>query len=94
MLKMNAGNETDLMLIIGKVLKANKVVVISGLFPIVLLCFHLRQFLVGAGISVAAGLPTFRGSEGLYHANKSQHCYGYEGNVEDLFSVSSLMVSV
>lgn len=91
---MNAENETDLMQIIAKVLQANKVVVISGLFLIVLLCFHPQQFLVGAGISVAAGLPTFRGAEGLYRANKSQYCYGYKGNVEDLFSVSSLGVFV
>jgi Sir2 family len=94
MLKMlSVKNDEDLREIVQKILKAKKVVVISGLFLIVPLSFQLQQCPAGAGISVAAGLPAFRGAEGLYHAKKSQHCYGYKGNIEDLFSVSSLKAS-
>jgi hypothetical protein len=91
---LNAENDADLMQIINMVLRANKVVVISGLFFSSLLSSQLQQYLVGAGISVAAGLPAFRGDEGLYRANKLRHCFGYKGNIENLFSVSSLRVSI
>jgi NAD-dependent SIR2 family protein deacetylase len=48
----------------------------------------------GAGISVAAGLPAFRGTGGLYHAKGLPYSHGYDGNIEDLFSLPVLMVSI
>jgi len=89
---LNAGDDTDVMQIIQQVLKANKVVVISGLLLLIGPFLPFQQCLAGAGISVAAGLPTFHGVEGLYNTKTSPHWNGYKGNMQDLFSVSSLQV--
>ena len=86
-------DDTREMEITGPLLSALRVVVITGLSSFLLLPASLMIF-PGAGISVAAGLPAFRGPGGLYYAREFPYSHGYDGNVEDLFSLPALMVSM
>jgi hypothetical protein len=76
---------------IGPLLGAQRVVVITSLSSFLLSSCIINDF-PGVGISVAAGLPAFRGPEGLYYARELPYSHGYDGNVEDLFSLPALMV--
>jgi hypothetical protein len=73
-------------------LKSKKIVVVCGNYYYHCKCNIVLTYSPGAGISVAAGIPSFRGGGGLYtHSSPFSQFSG--NNLVDLFTWSSLNVS-
>lgn|SRR6516164_4487551 len=89
---INISDNLTVMEIAQRILNAHKIVVITGMSPGHNVLVLLLESYPGAGISVSAGLPAFRGKEGLYSARGLLSCSGHQGNMEELFHVSVLKV--
>jgi hypothetical protein len=77
--------------VIDELTKAKKIVVICGILHSTLITSYSIYQHLGAGISVAAGIPSFRGAHGLYSA-KTFLPSSPQVNVVDLFSYQKLQV--
>ena len=78
---------SDVESMIGAILNAKAIVVICGMLQWPLVCIVCSVTIhIGAGISIAAGIPSFRGSGGIYNDD-------VEGNkTEELFHMHALQV--
>jgi hypothetical protein len=71
---------------IESLLKAKAVTVLMGIYFLDFAADVLKSYVIGAGVSVAAGIPAFRGSGGIY-AQKID-----DAAIKDLMSINALKV--
>ena len=84
---------THLARVIQAIMKAKRIVVICG--PSMCSLFHvlLLPFVTGAGISVQAGIPDFRSSDGLFKTIKRDNAREILSSGKELFDASVFNVS-
>jgi hypothetical protein len=87
--------ESQVTKVIKTILKAKRIVVICGehKFTAAFVQSNPNTQLIGAGISVKAGIPDFRSSEGLFHSLKRDNPKDALSSGKDLFDASVFNVS-